>query len=124
MKITVEFNSFDELKGFCMNMQAKAPEKKLKEAIASEEPTALEEKPKKVEAPKEKPKKAETPEEESTDGLKVEVRKLLAQVNKKSDTNMASQLIKELTSANKLTDVEDIDELKALKAKAEEVLNG
>lgn len=121
MKITVEFNSFDELKGFCMNMQAKAPEKKLKEAIASEEPTALEEKPKKVEAPKEKPKKAETPEEES---LKVEVRKLLAQVNKKSDTNMASHLIKELTSANKLTDVEDIDELKALKAKAEEVLNG
>ena len=59
-----------------------------------------------------------------TKALKVEVRKMLAQVNKKTGSNTASQWIKELTSVEKLTEVEDAEELLALKAKAEEVLNG
>ena len=53
----------------------------------------------------------------------MEVRKMLAQVNKKTGTNTASQWIKELTSVEKLTEVQSADELMALKAKAEEVLN-
>ena len=74
-------------------------------------------------------RKEETPapaedKQVDTKALKVEVRKMLAQVNKKTGSNTASQWIKELTSVEKLTEVEDAEELLALKAKAEEVLNG
>ena len=111
------------------------------------------EEPKKAEAKKSTPKKAEAKEEPKTEAsevpfeeekggivpqkaapakeeapdvskLQVEVRKLLAQVNKKTGSNTASQWIKELTSVEKLTEVESAEELLALKAKAEEVLNG
>ena len=142
MKITVEFNSLQELDEFC-NGAAIAPGlvKKVSTSAetAQEAPKAPEAKkstPKKETAkdeapakPQQAPKQEETPAPEAdkpvdTGALKVEVRKLLAQVNKKTGSNTASQWIKELTSVEKLTEVQSADELMALKAKAEEVLNG
>lgn len=142
MKITVEFNSLQELNEFC-NGVAIAPA--LAKKVSTSAETAQEE-PKKAEAkkstpkstkaqdeapakPQQAPKQEETPAPEAdkpvdTGALKVEVRKLLAQVNKKTGANTASQWIKELTSVEKLTEVQSVDELLALKAKAEEVLNG
>lgn len=142
MKITVEFNSLQELDEFC-NGVAIAPGlvKKVSTSAetAQEAPKAPEAKkstPKKETAkdeapakPQQAPKQEDTPAPEAdkpvdTGTLKVEVRKLLAQVNKKTGSNTASQWIKELTSVEKLTEVQSADELMALKAKAEEVLNG
>ena len=142
MKITVEFNSLQELDEFC-NGVAIAPGlvKRVSTSAetAQEAPKAPEAKkstPKKETAkdeapakPQQAPKQEETPAPEAdkpvdTGALKVEVRKLLAQVNKKTGSNTASQWIKELTSVEKLTEVESAEELLALKAKAEEVLNG
>ena len=142
MKITVVFNSLQELDEFC-NGVAIAPGlvKKVSTSAetAQEAPKAPEAKkstPKKETAkdeapakPQQAPKQEETPAPEAdkpvdTGALKVEVRKLLAQVNKKTGSNTASQWIKELTSVEKLTEVESAEELLALKAKAEEVLNG
>lgn len=150
MKITVEFNSLQELDEFC-NGVVIAPG--LAQKAREENAQQPQEAPKKAEAKKSTPKKAEAQEEAKTEAsevpfeeekggivpqkaepkkeaapdvskLQVEVRKMLAQVNKKTGTNTASQWIKELTSVEKLTEVQNADELLALKAKAEEVLNG
>ena len=142
MKITVEFNSLQELDEFCNGVAiAPALAKKVSTSAepAQEEPKAPEAKkstPKSTKAQDEAPAKANVQETEGEEpapaedkqvdvkALKVEVRKMLAQVNKKTGSNTASQWIKELTSVEKLTEVEDAEELLALKAKAEEVLNG
>lgn len=146
MKITVEFNSLQELDEFCNGVAiAPALAKKVSTSAetAQEAPKAPEAKkstPKSTKAQDEAPAKANMQEtekdarkeeasakkEEAPDvsKLQVEVRKMLAQVNKKTGTNTASQWIKELTSVEKLTEVQSADELMALKAKAEEVLNG
>lgn len=150
MKITVEFNSLQELDEFC-NGVVIAPG--LAQKAREENAQQPQEEPKKAEAKKSTPKKAEAKEEPKTEAsevpfeeekggivpqkaapakeeapdvskLQVEVRKMLAQVNKKTGTNTASQWIKELTSVEKLTEMQSVDELLALKAKAEEVLNG
>ena len=142
MKITVEFENLQELDEF-RNGVAIAPAlaKKVSTSTetAQEAPKAPEAKkstPKSTKAQDEAPAKANVQETEGeepapaedkqvdTKALKVEVRKMLAQVNKKTGSNTASQWIKELTSVEKLTEVEDAEELLALKAKAEEVLNG
>ena len=146
MKITVEFNSLQELDEFCNGVAiAPALAKKVSTSAetAQEAPKAAEAKkstPKSTKAQDDAPAKANVQETEKdarkeeepapaedkvdTKALKVEVRKMLAQVNKKTGSNTASQWIKELTSVEKLTEVEDAEELLALKAKAEEVLNG
>ena len=143
MKITVEFNSLQELDEFCNGVViAPGLAQKAREENAQqpqEEPNKAEAKkstPKSTKAQDGAPAKANVQETEGeepapaedkqvdTKALKVEVRKMLAQVNKKTGSNTASQWIKELTSVEKLTEVEDAEELLALKAKAEEVLNG
>lgn len=142
MKITVEFNSLQELDEFCNGVAiAPALAKKVSTSAetAQEAPKAPEAKkstPKSTKAQDDAPARANVQETEGeepapaedkqadTKALKVEVRKMLAQVNKKTGSNTASQWIKELTSVEKLTEVEDAEELLALKAKAEEVLNG
>lgn len=143
MKIIVGFNSLQELDEFCNGVViAPGLAQKAREENAQqpqEEPKKAEAKkstPKSTKAQDEAPAKANVQETEGeepapaedkqvdTKALKVEVRKMLAQVNKKTGSNTASQWIKELTSVEKLTEVEDAEELLALKAKAEEVLNG
>ena len=150
MKITVEFNSLQELDEFC-NGVVIAPG--LAQKAREENAQQPQEEPKKTEAKKSTPKSTKAKEEPKAEAsevpfeeekgsivpqkvapakeeapdvskLQVEVRKMLAQVNKKTGTNTASQWIKELTSVEKLTEVQSVDELLALKAKAEEVLNG
>ena len=142
MKITVEFNSLQELDEFCNGVAiAPALAKKVSTSAetAQEAPKAPEAKkstPKSTKAQDDAPAKANVQETEGEEpapaedkqvdvkALKVEVRKMLAQGNKKTGSNTASQWIKELTSVEKLTEVQSVDELLALKAKAEEVLNG
>ena len=147
MKITVEFNSLQELDEFCNGViiapglaQKTREENAQQPQEAPKAPEAKKSTPKKETGKDEVPAKAAAPEKEEptqatapapekdkpadTEALKVEVRKLLAQVNKKTGSNTASQWIKELTNVEKLTQVEDAEELLALKAKAEEVLNG
>ena len=143
MKITVEFNSLQELDEFCNGvviapgLAQKAREENAQQPQeAPKAPEAKKSTPKSTKAQDEAPAKANVQETEGeepapaedkqvdTKALKVEVRKMLAQVNKKTGSNTASQWIKELTSVEKLTEVEDAEELLALKAKAEEVLNG
>ena len=144
MKITVEFNSLQEINDFCAGVFI-APG--LAQA-AREQCEAAEEAPKKAEVKKSSPKaekaqeEAQTiaeepsvstetvaeakpePEKAPTEIVKpAELRKLLAAVNKKTGTNTASQWIKELTGKEKLTEVTDPAELSKLAAKAKEVLN-
>ena len=154
MKINIEFEGWGELCDFLAQATAtpmaqlrtsfETGDKVVEEAVqASKEEKAKKSTPKKEKAQEEpKTEASEVPFEEEKGGivpqkaapakeeapdvskLQVEVRKMLAQVNKKTGTNTASQWIKELTSVEKLTEVQSADELMALKAKAEEVLNG
>ena len=143
MKITVEFNSLDEISEFQKLYVAgnNIVEDFIKEEVSKRLPKAAQEEasePKKdKKAGTKKPEKVEkepengteepesgteaeetgTAEEETVDvdALKVEVRKLLTKVNK------AKEWIKNL-GHDSLTEVEELDDLKALKALAEEEL--
>mgnify|MGYP007101835312 CR=1 FL=1 len=127
MKITVTVDSFEELFKLSEELQKMNLQREI--GIASIE--GQEEKPKKAEKPEpvkvEKPKKEEVEpvkEEETVDvdALKVEVRKLLTKVNKQTGKNQAKEWIKNL-GHDSLTEVEELDDLNALKALAEEELS-
>lgn len=138
MKITVEFDSLAEIDKFCNNVYitplaaAVREEEKKQKAEETKEPKKEK---KKVEEPKSEPEsvkedlvapeepKADAPEIDA-DKLKVELRKLLAAVNKKTGTNTASTWIKDIAGKAKLTEIDDAEALVALKEKAEEALNG
>ena len=148
MKITVEFNNLDEISEFERVYVAgnNILEDFIKEEVSKRMPKAAEEeasepkkdkkagtkKPEKVEKePENGTNEAETgtkAEENGTaeekvdvDALKVEVRKLLTKVNKQTGKNQAKEWIKNL-GHDSLTEVEELDDLKALKALAEEEL--
>jgi hypothetical protein len=109
----IKFNSIEEMQtffnAFSMNGQPRP-------AVSSPKPAE----PKKS-APEKPPVEAPA---QSDEDLKTEVRKLLAKVNKQTGKNTASEWIKDVTGREKLTEVDDEAQLKTLKAKAEEVLNG
>lgn len=148
MKITVEFNSLDEIGEFQRVYVAgnSIIEDFIKEEVSKRMPKAAEEEasePKKdKKAGTKKPEKVEKEPENGTeevesgteveetgtagekvdvDALKVEVRKLLTKVNKQTGKNQAKEWIKNL-GHDSLTEVEELDDLKALKALAEEEL--
>ena len=140
MKITVEFNSLDEIGEFQRVYVAgnSILEDFIKEEVSKRMPKAAEEEasePKKdKKAGTKKPENGtdevesgteaeETGTEETVDvdALKVEVRKLLTKVNKQTGKNQAKEWIKNL-GHDSLTEVEELDDLKALKALAEEEL--
>ena len=148
MKITVEFNNLDEISEFERVYVAgnNILEDFIKEEVSKRMPKAAEEeasepkkdkkagtkKPEKVEKePENGTNEAETgtkAEENGTaeekvdvDALKVEVRKLLTKVNKQTGKNQAKEWIKNL-GHDSLTEVEELDDLKALKDLAEEEL--
>lgn len=130
MKITVEFNSLDEISEFQRVYVAGSNilEDFIKEEVSKRMPKAAEEEasdPKKdKKAGTKKPEKVEKEPENGTvdvDALKVEVRKLLTKVNKQTGKNQAKEWIKNL-GHDSLTEVEELDDLKALKALAEEEL--
>ena len=136
MKITVEFDSLQEIEDFC-NGVVIAPG--LAQACRKENAEAATEKPEEPKAKKSTPKKEKAQEEPKTEAPEapadepkadapakvdvVELRGLLAKVNRKTGTNTASQWIKEIAGKDKLTEVDDQDALAQIKAKAEEVLN-
>ena len=150
MKITVEFNSVDEISEFQKIYVAgnniiedfvdEAVRKHLKAAEApnTENPKPKKEKPapaedkkadedlpfteKKEEEPAPVEEKAEEPKKKDLTEFKVEVRKLLTKVNKTTGKNQAKEWIKNL-GHDSLEDVVDEDELTTLKQLAEETLN-
>lgn len=124
MKITVSFDTLDEFQKY---MGIEAPAQKAPEAPQSDEEPKPKKNPKKAEKPQEEkagqpdeaPEKEEAPE--VSEDFRVEVRKTLAQLNKKVGKNMASELIKGF-GVEKLTDVA-LSDLPALMDKAKEALN-
>lgn len=124
MKITVTVDSFEEL----FNLSEELQKMNLQREIGIASIEGKDEKPEKKKAPKKEEPKAEPEEvkeesEKSVDieALKVEVRKLLTKVNKQTGKNQAKEWIKYL-GHDSLTDVEELDDLNALKALAEEEL--
>lgn len=145
MKINIEFEGWGELCDFLAQATAtpmaqlrtsfEIGDKVVEEAVQ----TAKEEKAKKSTPKKEKAQeeaKTETTVEpphgvDNEDPIDapaqkvdvVELRGLLAKVNRKTGTNTASQWIQEIAGKAKLTEVDDQEALAQIKAKAEEVLN-
>jgi hypothetical protein len=127
MKITVTFDSLEEFQE-CMRL----PGTIIKEGTsgpqtATKKPETKNSTPK-AEKPAEKPEevseetKAPAEEKADADALRVEVRKLLTKVNKQTGKNQAREWIKNL-GHDSLTEVKELDDLKALKALAEEELD-
>lgn len=140
MKINIEFEGWGELCDFLAQATATpmaqlrtsfeigdkvveeavqaAKEEKAKKSTPKKEKAQEEPKTEAPEAPAEEPK-ADAPAKVDV----VELRGLLAKVNRKTGTNTASQWIKEIAGKDKLTEVDDQEALAQIKAKAEEVLN-
>lgn len=122
MKITVEFESMKEFKMF-MSAAEELEEEKTKqvkepEKAAEPEPEPEPEPEQKAEKPKKEEKK---PKAVDYDALRVECRKVLAELNKVTGKNTASEMIKS-HGAEKLTQVED-EFLPELLEEAKEALN-
>lgn len=122
MKITVEFESLKEFKMF-MSAADELEEEKTKQVKELEKATEPEPEPEpepeqKAEKPKKEGKKAKAID---YDVLRVECRKVLAELNKVTGKNTASEMIKS-HGAEKLTQVED-EFLPELLEEAKEALN-
>lgn len=127
MKITVTFDSLDEFEAF-KGTAAAAPQSAQKPVEELEAPKAKTSAPKEEMPWKETPAEAETPKKAAapaapavTEDFRVEVRKTLAQLNKKTGGNEAKGLIKEF-GCSKLTEVK-LEDLPALMEKAQAALN-
>ena len=118
MKITVTFDSLDELEAF-KGTAAAAPQRAQKPAEEPEAPKAKKSAPKEEMPWKEASTEAETPKAAAapavTEDFRVEVRKALAQLNKATGGNVAKELIKEF-GCSKLTEVK-LEDLPALMEK-------
>ena len=126
MKITVQFESLEEFQKFVVAADQLEDEKKARAAKKAEsvpEEKQADEDPKPEEKAKKKAK-AEEPEEEPKavdyDAMRVECRKVLAELNKVTGKNTASKMIKS-HGAEKLTDVKNMF-LPALLEEAREAL--
>lgn len=129
MKITLQFDGLEDLYGTLneflgMDRDLRNASQKavpFKDAVDHAEQTAKKTTAKEAAEKKAKPAPAPVPEPEPEvdESYRVEVRKVLAALNKKTGENTASKLIKEF-GVDKLTDVKLAD-LPALMAKAKEV---
>lgn len=127
MKITLQFDGLEDLYGTLneflgMDRDLRNASQKavpFKDAVDHAEQTAKKTTAKEAAEKKAKPAPAPEPEPEVDESYRVEVRKVLAALNKKTGENTASKLIKEF-GVDKLTDVKLAD-LPALMAKAKEV---
>ncbi|MBQ9249894.1 MAG: hypothetical protein IJ179_06180 [Oscillospiraceae bacterium] len=123
MKITVTFDTLEEFQKHITGLPITAPAQKATEAPQSDEEPKPKKNPKKAEKPQEEEASQpdEAPAAEVSEDFRVEVRKTLAQLNKKVGKNLASELIKGF-GVEKLTDVA-LSDLPALMDKAKEALN-
>lgn len=123
MKITVTFDSLDEFEAF--KGTAAAPQSAQKPIEEPEAPKAKKSAPKEEMPWKETSTEAEAPKKAAvpavTEDFRVEVRKTLAQLNKKTGGNEAKELIKGF-GCSKLTEVK-LEDLPALMEKAQAALN-
>ena len=131
MKIVVQFNSLEEFKQFFSDAPKIAPESdekpKAKKSPKKTEKPQSEEKTEVVDAPeKEEPEAvAEAPagvSEDEAQKLRLETRKILAELNKVAQKNLANGMIKKY-GVEKLTQVAAND-LPALRQEAEAALMG
>ena len=124
MKITVTFDSLDEFEAF-KGTTAAAPQSVQEPAEEPEAPKAKKSAPKEEMPWKEASTEAEAPKKAAapavTEDFRVEVRKTLAQLNKKTGGNEAKELIKGF-GCSKLTEVK-LEDLPALMEKAQAALN-
>lgn len=126
MKITVQFESLEEFQKFVVAADQLEDEKKARAAKKPEPEPVPEAKQAEAKAepdpePEEKPKKEEKKAKAvDYDALRVECRKVLAELNKVTGKNTASEIIKS-HGADKLTNVEDMF-LPALLEEAKEAL--
>ena len=136
MKITVTFDSLDEMyahmrlnAGFepipaTLNSFEAAAEKT--QALAAEDAQELQEAPEGFQPAENTPfdeQPQETPAGAITEDFRVEVRKMLAKLNKSTGRNTAGKLIKEIgVSSGKLTDV-PLETLPTVMEKAKEAYN-
>ena len=124
MKITVTFDSLEEFKSHMAGETAvtTAPQSAQAPVERTEAPKAKKSAPKEEMPWKEAPTEAEAPKKAAvTEDFRVEVRKTLAQLNKKTGGNEAKELIKGF-GVSKLTEVK-LEDLPALMEKAREALN-
>lgn len=129
MRIVLTFDSFEEFQEqvgrYAAKLRPKKPELVPVEDIAAvvkAEETAKKAKQAEVKAePAPEPETAQADTPEVDEKYRVEVRKTLAALNKKTGENTASKLIKDL-GKDKLTDVA-LSDLPALMAKAKELLD-
>lgn len=126
MKITVTFDSLEEFKSHMAGETAAltAPQSAQKPVEEQEAPKAKKSAPKEEMPWKEAPTEAEAPKKAApavTEDFRVEVRKTLAQLNKKTGGNEAKELIKGF-GVSKLTEVK-LEDLPALMEKAQAALN-
>lgn len=124
MKITVTFDSLDEFEAF-KGTATTTPQSAQKPAEEPEAPKAKKPAQKEEMPWKEAPAEAEAPKKAAvpavTEDFRVEVRKTLAQLNKKTGGNEAKELIKGF-GCSKLTEVK-LEDLPALMEKAQAALN-
>lgn len=124
MKITVTFDSLDEFEAF-KGTTAAAPQSVQEPAEEPEAPKAKKSAPKEEMPWKETSTEAEAPKKAAapavTEDFRVEVRKTLAQLNKRTGGNEAKELIKGF-GCSKLTEVK-LEDLPALMEKAQAALN-
>lgn len=126
MKITVTFDSLDELYA---HMNLNKGFEPIPDTLAqAEQPAQEAQEPQSVPEgfqPADNPPFEEKPAEEAapavTEDYRVDVRKFLAKLNKQTGKNTAKELIQQF-GATKLTDVK-LEDLPALMAKAEEAFN-
>lgn len=124
MKITVTFDSLDEFQKYTTGLtpvQERAEAPQSGEKAEPKKNTKKAEKPAPEPAPEPEEAPAADPAPEISEDFRVEVRKTLAQLNKKVGKNMASELIKGF-GVERLTDVK-LSDLPALMERAKEAIN-
>ncbi len=125
MKLTITFDSLEEFRSHIIDVGSpSAPAQEAAETPQRDETPKAKKNPKEAKKPQgenvRQPEKAPEKTEVSED-FRVEVRKTLAQLNKKTGKNTASELIRSF-GVEKLTDVE-LSDLPALMDKAKEALD-
>ena len=122
MKLTLTFDSIEEFEAFRAAAREEARAAETPQKAAETPAEAPEPAEKETPAPKAKKAAAAAPAAEATPVTIQAVRKALADLNKATGVNRASEIIKEITGKDKLTDTAESD-WPAILARAEEELH-
>ncbi len=123
MKITATFDSLEEFQAFIgrgVKMTKAETKKQAAPEVVGATPEEMEEKAEEPEKPKKEELKAKKEPEPDFDAIRVECRKVLAELNQVTGKNTASEIIK-THGCKKLSEVEDMF-LPALLEEAKEAL--